>query len=221
MTASVLIMGASGHARAVAGVIRAAGNYRIIGLIDSFRPVGEIRFGFKVLGGEADIPRVLEEQGCERIAVAVGDNFQRARLWDRIQNAVPSALLTGEVHPSAVVDDDVEVGEGALIMPGAIVVSGARIGKGCVVNTGASFDHDSVMSDWSSLAPGVVTGGGVGIGERSFAGLGARIRQEVTVGADTVIGAGALVLNDLPEQVIAFGAPARIIRRRAPDEAYL
>lgn len=218
---SLLVVGAGGHARAVLEAIRAEGRCSVVGLVDSFQPAGAERLGHPLLGGEADIPRLLDELGCDRVALAIGDNFQRAALWARIQQAAPHAQLTGAIHPSAMVAPDVAVGAGTLILPGALIISGARLGQGCLVNTGASLDHDGEMADWSSLAPGVVTGGRVRIGARTSVGLGARIIQGVAVGTDSVIGAGALVLSDLPDRVVAYGTPARVIRSRAPDTPYL
>lgn len=217
----VLVVGAGGHARAVLEAIRAAGVYRVVGLIDSFQPVGTVRFGYRVVGGEADIPRLLDESALEGVVLAVGDNFQRAAFWARIQAAAPEARLRGVIHPAAVVAPDVALGAGAVILPGAVVVSGSRIGQGSLINTSASLDHDGEMGAWASLAPGVVAGGCVCIGARAWIGLGARIIQQVKVGADTVVGAGSLVLQDLPEEAVAFGSPARVVRQRKPDEALL
>ena len=106
-------------------------------------------------------------------------------------------------------------------MPNVTVISGSRIGQGCILNTGSSLDHDSVMEDWSSLAPSVTTGGNVIIGQRSSIGLGANLIHRVTIGQDTVIGAGSLVLNDFPSQIVAYGSPCKVIRPRAIDEKYL
>jgi acetyltransferase-like isoleucine patch superfamily enzyme len=77
------------------------------------------------------------------------------------------------------------------------------------------------MGDWSALAPGVVAGGGVQIGRASFVGLGAKIVDHISIGHDTVIGAGALVLEDIADRIVAYGSPCRRVRERKPDEAYL
>ena len=86
---------------------------------------------------------------------------------------------------------------------------------------GFRADHDSHLGAFASLAPGAITGGGVEIGARSFVGLGAQLIHGVSIGADTVVGAGALVLHPLPDGVVAYGAPARVIRSRQVSEPYL
>ncbi len=215
------MIGAAGHARAVLEAIRAEGRWSVIGLIDSFQPPGTLAHGLTILGGERDVPRLLHAHEIHQVIIAIGDNFQRAAMWTRLQMAAPGVRLTGAIHPAAVIAPDVTIGPGSVILPGAVVVSGARIGQGCILNTACAFDHEGEMADWSSLGPGAIVGGRVRIGLRTAVGLGARVIQKLHIGADTLIGAGSLVLRDVPDAVLVYGAPARIIRTRRPDEPYL
>ncbi len=106
-------------------------------------------------------------------------------------------------------------------MAGAIVNVGTRIGEHCILNTSASIDHDNDLGDFSSVAPGVVTGGNVLLGEGSFLGLGARVIHGKKIGAATVIGAGATVIHDMPENSVCVGTPARKIGSREKSSPYL
>jgi sugar O-acyltransferase (sialic acid O-acetyltransferase NeuD family) len=218
---NILRLGARGHARAVADVIKAENRYQIAGLIDSFQEPGTICFGCKVMGGEKDVPTICDKLSIRHIFIAIGDNFQRQAMARRLFEAMPDVSFISTIHPSAVVGSDVEIGEGTVIMPKVVVVSGSRIAEGCLLNTAASLDHDSVMEAWSSLAPGVITGGHVHIGAGSAIGLGASIRDRITIGRDTVIGIGSVVTENMPENAIAYGAPCRVIRPRQPGEQYL
>lgn len=217
----LLLIGAGGHARAAADVIKAEGRYSITGLIDSFQNPGALCFGYRVLGREQDIPRLCQQFNVYNAIVAIGDNYQRWAMMERITAAVPNINFISAVHPSAIVAADIKLGSGVVIMPGAVLVTGCEIGDGCLINTAASLDHDGYMAGYSSLAPGVVTGGRVRIGQRSSLGLGAKVIHNITIGADTVIGAGALVLRNVPELVVAYGYPCRVVKQRAPDEPYL
>jgi sugar O-acyltransferase (sialic acid O-acetyltransferase NeuD family) len=217
----VLVIGAGGHARSVLDVIRSEARYNVAGLIDSSQPKGTAALGSSVLGQESDLPAVCREQGATFGIVAIGDNWQRRATMERLRALVPGFEFVSSVHPSATVAGDVTIGSGTVIMAGAVVVSGSRIGKGCIVNTLASLDHDGVMEDYSSLAPGAVTGGRVHLGTCAAVGLGARIVHNLGIGAHAVVGAGALVMEDIPPEVVAFGAPAHVIRRRAVDDPYL
>lgn len=218
---TLLLIGASGHARAVAEVIRAEGNYRILGLIDSFQPAGTGCFGYPVLGGEAEIPALCETLNNRHIIVAIGDNYQRQAMSERIMENTPGVVFPTVVHPSAVLAPDVRSGWGCVIMPGVIVVSGCSLGNGCLLNTGAILEHDGTMEDWSSLGPGVTAGGNLVLGRRSAVNLGAQVIHKIRIGRDTLVGAGAVVLHDLPDQVTAYGVPCRVQGGRMPGDSYL
>lgn len=218
---NVLIIGARGHARAVADVIKADNSYRIAGLIDSFQEPGVICFGHKVLGGEEDIPKICDELGILNIFVAIGDNFQRQAMTHRMREAIPDVSFISAIHPSAVLGSDVEIGGGTVVMPRVVIVSGCSISEGCLLNTASSLDHDGKMDAWSSLGPGVIAGGYLSLGERSAIGLGSSVKDRISIGSDTVIGIGSVVTNDVPDKVVAYGVPCRVIRSRRPDEPYM
>lgn len=217
----IIVIGAGGHARAVLDVLRCEARFRVVGLIDSTRPLGEALLGARVEGREEDLSAVCRTLGTRQALVAIGDNWQRRATMERLVQRVPELRFVSARHPSATVADDVTVGPGAVIMPGAVVVSGSTLGAGCIVNTLASLDHDGVLDAHASLAPGAIAGGRVRVGACAAVGLGARIVHGASIGAHTVIGAGALVLADVPEQVVAYGVPARVVRARALDEPYL
>jgi sugar O-acyltransferase (sialic acid O-acetyltransferase NeuD family) len=218
---NILLIGARGHARSVADVIRAENRYHIIGLIDSFQEPGTICFGSQVLGGETDIIKICSDLNIAHMFIAIGDNFQRQAMTDRIKRVLPDIKFISPVHPSAVIGSDVKFGDGAVVMPGVIVISGSSIAEGCLLNTASSLDHDCMMEAWSSLAPGVIAGGNLSLGERSAIGLGACIREKISIGHDTVIGMGSIVTKNMPDNVLAYGAPCRVIRSRRSDEPYL
>ena len=85
-----------------------------------------------------------------------------------------------------------------------------------VINTGASVDHDCKIRDGVQLAPRVVLGGRVHIGDLSFVGIGATIINRIVIGRNCLIGAGAVVVRDIPDHNVAYGVPARVIRQRDP-----
>jgi acetyltransferase EpsM len=103
------------------------------------------------------------------------------------------------------------LGEGTVVFPGGIVNTGARLGRHVLVNTRAIVEHDCVLEDGASVGPGVAMGGRVTIGRGAFVGAGAVIAPRISIGAGTIVGAGAVVVKDLPDLVLAYGVPARII----------
>lgn len=106
-------------------------------------------------------------------------------------------------------------------MAGAVVNSYSTVGEFCILNTNCSLDHDCRLGNFVSLAPNSCAGGTVEIGDFAAVCLGANVVHRIKIGANTVVGAGATVLKDLPANVLAFGTPARIIRERQPGEKYL
>lgn len=217
----IIVVGAGGHARAVLDVIRSEGRYAVAGFVDSSRPRGTQWLGAEVLGDESALPDLCRELDTRVGLVALGDNWQRSELTRRIEERVPGFAFASSVHPKASVSADAVLGAGSIVMPGAVIVSGCRIGRGCIVNTLASLDHDCVMEDFASFAPGVVVGGNVHVGACAALSLGSRVVHGIRIGAHAVVGAGALVLEEVPAEVVAFGVPARVIRPRALDEPYL
>ena len=192
-----------------------------MGILDTYRPIRTEVLGYQVLGSDEDLPALVGAGMCDAVIVAIGANWVRSRVVERIKALVPRIRFASAVHPTAQIARNVVIGAGTVVMAGAIVNPCARIGEFCILNTACSLDHDSVMSDFSSMAPRAVTGGSVTIGAFSAIMIGATISHEVCIGEHTVIGAAATVLRDVPDRVVAYGTPARIVRRRSPEDPYL
>ena len=218
---SILVFGASGHAKVVADIVERQGRFTIAGFIDSFKEPGPSFFGYRVIGNETKVSGLVREHSLSGGILAIGDNWSRFQVVSRVTELMPAFLFVTAIHSSAQIGRDVTVGEGTVIMAGAVVNSGTRIGKHCILNTGCSIDHDSVMGDFSSLAPGVTAGGNVTLGDFSAISLGAHLIHGVTVGEHTVVGAGATVLKGIGPYSVAYGTPARIVRKRKKGEGYL
>jgi sugar O-acyltransferase (sialic acid O-acetyltransferase NeuD family) len=153
-------------------------------------------------------------------ALGIGTNHEREDAWEEVRTDFPTAQLTSVIHPTAWVSPHSTVHNGAVILAHASVGPGSIIERGALLNTGASLDHDSSLGSFSSLGPGARTGGNVRIGERSMIGMQAGILHGISVGSDTVIGAHSLVNQDVENNTVAWGSPARGIRSRAREDAY-
>ena len=98
------------------------------------------------------------------------------------------------------------------------VNSGARIGENAIINTLAGVEHECVIQDGVHVSAGARLGGNVTVGQATTIEIGATVGARVIIGADSVIGAGAVVLRDIPDGVLAYGIPARVIRSTKQDE---
>lgn len=218
---SLLIIGASGHSKVIIDIIEKEGKYNILGLLDSQRPAGDKILGYTVLGKEEELPSIISiSPGC-KLFIAIGDNWIRNKVVNKMIALVPNINFASLVHPSAQIGKNVKIGRGVAIMAGAIINSDTSIEDFTIINTKASIDHDNKIFNFSSLAPNATTGGNVSVGEFSAISIGATIKHGISIGKHTIIGAGALVLNNFGDNCIVYGTPAKEIRKRTAGERYL
>ena len=217
----VIIVGSSGHSKVIIDIFEKEDKYQIIGLLDAFRKIGEETLGYKVIGKEDDLPDLASRNPNCKIFIAIGDNWIRKKVRDKIVNIIPNIDFATTIHPSAQIGKNVRIGKGVAIMAGAIINSDTIIEDFTIINTKASIDHDSKMLQFSSLAPNATTGGSVTIGEFSAISIGATIKHGVSIGNHTVIGAGALVMKNCGDNLIMYGIPAKEIRKREKGDKYL
>jgi sugar O-acyltransferase (sialic acid O-acetyltransferase NeuD family) len=199
----VWILGAGGHAKVVIRALQLSG-VPIAGIYDDYQPNwGRQLLGVAIFGPLADLDRHRGARGV----LAIGDCRVRQRLARRF-----SMDWMTVVHPTAYVDPTAEVAPGAVVLAGAIVQPCARIGAHAIINTAATVDHDSIVLEFAHLAPGVHLAGGVRVGRGTLMGIGSRAIPGVQIGDESIVGAGATVVSDLPAGVVAVGTPARVIK---------
>lgn len=218
---NIVIIGSSGHAKVIIDIVQKEGKYNIVGLVDSYRKAGEKTLGYEILGDETKLVDLTSTYCLQGALVAIGDNYIRSKLVSRIQELTPRLPFVCAVHPRATIAADASIGEGTVVMAGATINPCSSIGRFCILNTNSALDHDSIMDDFSSLAPGVTTGGNCRIGKYSAVCAGAVLIHGVHVGEHSVVGAASLVLQPIGSFVVAYGVPAKTIRDRVPGAKYL
>lgn len=201
----MFIFGASGHAKVVQDIARASGA-TVEGFVETEISVPEFA-GLPVISAADALRRNAGE-----IVIAIGNPQTRLNASKRF--VAQGWRLPVLSHPRAVVAADVRLGAGAVVMAGAVINPGATIGQGAIVNTNSSIDHDCELADYVQVCPGASLGGNVRIGEGAWIGVNASVIQGLAVGAWTMVGAGAAVVEDLPDEVVAYGVPARVQRRQ-------
>jgi sugar O-acyltransferase (sialic acid O-acetyltransferase NeuD family) len=214
------IIGSSGHSRAALDVALQMDAFNFVGWIESYKTAGEFVDSYPILGHPDDISELCSKFHLDTIFIGISNNLSRKLVWEKIHAAMPELKPVSLIHPMSYISPSAHVDRGTLVMGGAIINSGCNVGAHCIVNTNASLDHDSVLKPFASILPGVCTGGNVSIGECSCVCLGTTISHGLNIGSNSYIGAGSLVLNDIPSEVLAYGIPAKVVRSRNISEKH-
>ncbi|MGQ9472602.1 MAG: NeuD/PglB/VioB family sugar acetyltransferase [Candidatus Caldatribacteriaceae bacterium] len=145
-----------------------------------------------------------------RLVIAIGENRARKEVAERFKSlGVEYAVV---VHPDACLGRNVEIGEGMVVVAGAVINADTFIRRHVIVNTAATVDHGCLIEDFVHLAPGSHLAGGITIGSETLVGVGACVIPKAHIGKQAIIGTGAVVIHDLPDRITAVGVPARIIK---------
>src|SRR5690606_20580746 len=193
----------------------------IVGLIDSFKPIGSKVYDYKVIGKEDDLPKLTLAFNFNLGIIAIGDNWTRKTMHDKIRKILPDFDFVNAIHPSALIGKNVTIKKGIAMMAGAIVNSDAKVGAFTIINTKASLGHDSQLKDFASLAPSATIGGNVTICTCTAISLGANVLQDISIGRHVIIGAGSLVNKNIADFKMVYGVPAKVIKTIEKGEKYL
>jgi len=117
------------------------------------------------------------------------------------------------IHPSVIFSDFVKFGTGCIVCPGVVLTQNIGIGKHSIININSNINHDCRIGKFVTIGPGVNIAGKVKIGDGSWIGIGATIIHNIKIGKGVFIGAGAVVTNDIPDNMLALGVPAKPIRK--------
>lgn len=207
----IFVFGASGHAKVVIDIIERQELHDIIFLVDDDHVLkGTEFYGYQVIGGKTELLEVRHQ--ISGGIVAIGSNWAR--------NAVATWLeangfkLCSAVHPSAQLGRGVKIGNGTVVMAGAVINSDASIGNNVIINTRSSIDHDCTISDGVHIAPGSTLCGSVKVGAGTFVCASATIIPNILIGTNVTIGAGSTVVRNVEDGVTVVGSPAASVRRK-------
>jgi len=203
---ALVIWGCSGHGREVLHLCEQIG-MEVAGFLDE-RPEckGQLVDGVPVLG---DLPDIYPLQDKVKIVCAgVGSPHLKKRLAEKTMQH-RFQIADSLVHPSVFVSKRNRLGLGNVICEGTILTTNVVIENFVIINRGVTISHDDRIEDYATVAPGVQIAGNVTIREGAYIGIGSSIREKTTIGAWSVIGGGAFVKDDVPDQALYAGVPAR------------
>jgi len=207
---AIILIGMGGHARVLLDTMRCL-NISVLGYVaPSIADSANIKINY--LGNDEEFFKSYSPKQVTLVngIGSVSDTERRTEVFKRCKEKRFSFLSV--VHPSAVVAQNVQLGEGCQLMAGSVIQSGVKLGENTIINTRAGVDHDCIIGSHVHVSIGSTIAGSVCVGEGAHVGAGATVIQGVQVGSKSVIGAGAVVLSDVISGNVVVGIPASILK---------
>ncbi|MBX9974449.1 acetyltransferase [Cytobacillus firmus] len=205
MKNKLLIIGASGHGKVVADIALKMNKWQSVVFLDDDESIKK-QMGLEVIGSSNDVTKYINEY---EIFVGIGNNATRQKIHEELEKS--GANIPVLIHPNTVLGGQIELGSGTVIMAGAVINCCTKIGKGCIVNTASTIDHDNYIENYVHISPGAHLAGTVHVGQGSWLGIGSAISNNVNITNGCIVGAGSVVVKDITEPGVYIGAPVRRI----------
>ena len=213
----LIIVGAGGFGREVAWLTERINKkkreWNLLGFLDDGNSLKEDYNGYKVIGTTLDVnsfPNAF-------FACAIGAAKIRERVVTRMTTVNPSIKFATLIDPSVEMSDTVSIGEGSIICAHTILTVNISVGRHVIVNLDCTVGHDAVIDDFVTIYPSVNVSGSTSIGHAVELGTGTQIIQEKAIGQCAIVGAGSVVVKDIPDKCVAVGIPAKPIRFLVDD----
>jgi sugar O-acyltransferase (sialic acid O-acetyltransferase NeuD family) len=206
MENKITLFGASGHCKVIIDILQNC-NIAIGVIIDDNPNVKSILEKSVLLSNKIDTGTL------KNVIVAIGNNRIRKLIVSRLEDTFSKAI-----HPRSTVSPYVKIDVGTVVMAGVIINPDVEIGKHCILNTAAVIEHDCIIEDFVHISPNVSLAGGVHVGEGTHIGISATVIQEIKIGKWVTIGAGTVIINDIPDYAVVVGNPGKIIKYNIKHE---
>lgn len=205
----LVIIGAGSGGRLISEFIKQQENFKILGFLDDNKALqGKKVNGFKVIGTSAN----LKKFSGSGFVVSVGTKMKaRGSLFKKAMAA--GLIPVNLIHSSAVVDKTAVIGRGVIILPNCVVGPFSRIGDNSFVFSSCVIEHDCVLSENVYLSPAVSLAGNVRISRNTFLGIDSCVIEGIRIGSRVIVGAGSVVLKNVPDNSVVCGVPARFLRK--------
>jgi len=214
MDEKVVILGAGAQAKYILEIFSISKSFKVECVIDvdnNPERLGKEIYGFKIQKWNKEYLSALKKKGVGKAIVAHGNNTRKENLFIKVKEM--EFELVNAIHPKSIIASTAILGKNIIVNAGAIIQPFARIANGVMVHSGVVVEHDNIIEDFVNLGPGVRLAGGVRVKKGAYIYTGACIIPKITIGVNSQVGAGAVVINDVPDNVIVVGNPARVLKK--------
>jgi acetyltransferase EpsM len=199
------LYGASGHSKVIIDILKQ--QQVVVEAVLDDTPKSDFIYGIPVVKASEII---LDAEAV--LMVSIGNNAFRKRIAESLNVRFYTAI-----HSSAVVSPETILGTGTVVMPNAVINAFSTLGKHCIVNSGAIVEHDCILENYVHISPNAALAGGVSVGEGTQIGIGTSVIQGIKIGKWATIGAGTVIIEDVPDYAVVVGNPGKIIKFNEPS----
>jgi acetyltransferase EpsM len=214
----LIILGGSGIGMIAASIAHDLGYFEVVGFLNDYFDSGHLigkHKKFPVIGHTQDLLIKLQDKNTYVFIAYVGLQNEKDTFLKIESLEIPEDKFATLIHPTAIIPKDMcSIGNGVLMAPLSQLSPDTTIANNCILLANSFVGHDSTLDKFAHIATNSVIGANVHVGKAVHVGSNATIREKVKIGDYSLVGAGSVVLNDVPENSVVVGNPARILKSR-------
>lgn len=199
-----IVIGTGGHANSILDLIQSSGD-----TVEYFVGINNEKVQHKGIP-TVDLSEVNISSSAFKFIFGIGDYKIRNKVLTEMNLFNHVLKFPPLIHPTAYVSKSATIANGTVVFANSYVGPNSRIGKFCILNTGASVEHDCSIGNQNFLAPGAILAGTVITGDNCFLGMGSLVSDGISIGSDSVIAANSFVNENIPSNAFAVGTPTKL-----------